>query len=61
MQKDLGIELAYRKKSLFVNVSQINYLICSPLSNHDILLNLVQQMLNVYIWYALAAFGLVES
>ena len=39
------IELGYRKISWFVSVSQINYLpkpnllICSPQTNHDILLN----------------------
>ena len=41
------IELGYRKISWFVSVSQINYLICSQQTNHDILLNLVQQLLIV--------------
>ena len=38
------IKLGYRKISWFVSVSQIKYFICSPLrvTNHDILLNLVQ-------------------
>ena len=50
------IELGYRKISWFVSVSQINYLpkakasanklICSPLTNHDILLNFSQWLLN---------------
>ena len=34
------IELGYHKKSLFVSVSQINYSVPQPLTNHDILLNL---------------------
>ena len=40
------IELGYRKISWYVSVSQINYLAqpseCSPLTNYDISLNLVQ-------------------
>ena len=36
------IELGYHKISWFVSVSQINYLISSPVTYHDILLNLVQ-------------------
>ena len=36
------MELGYHKISWFVSVSQINYLISSPVTYHDILLNLVQ-------------------
>ena len=49
------IELGYRKISWFISVSQINYLPkpnCSPLTNHDILLNLVHWLFKIIdaIW-----------
>ena len=50
------IEFGYRKTSWFVIVSQINYLpqpiLCSPLTNHDILLDLVQYLFIILVIFA---------
>ena len=50
------IEFGYRKTSWFVIVSQINYLpqpiFCSPLTNHNILLDLVQYLFIILVIFA---------
>ena len=57
------IKLGYHKISWFASVSQIKQLICSPLTNNDILINFVQQLLNICntavpFWFLLGVPGM---